>query len=176
MNYILYKATSPSGRIYIGVTNNFKRRMKEHARSVWPFGHALRKYGRESFTYEFEYFPTVEQALKREKELVTPEVLKTKRLYNATVGGNLSNVLLFDNPMYNPDTVSKHPNIWSTENNPMNNPELKEKMVQSQKRKKISINGVVYEGVREAARQLNSYRQFIIYRLKSNNYPDWYYL
>ena len=51
--YLIYKATSPSGRIYIGVTNNFKRRMKEHMSSPYPFGHAVRKYGRQNFTYEF---------------------------------------------------------------------------------------------------------------------------
>ena len=176
MNYILYKATSPSGRTYIGITNNFKRRMKEHLSSKWPFGHALRKYGRHNFIFEFEYFDSVEEALLREAELVTPEVLKTKKLYNATVGGQLTNVLEFDNPMHREDVVSNHPNIWSTENNPMNNPESRQRMIESQNRKRVSIDGVEYDGVREAARQLGSYRQFVVHRLKSKNYPTWYYL
>ena len=176
MKYILYKATSPSGRTYIGITNNFKRRMKEHSNSQWPFGHAIRKYGRENFTFEFEYFDCVEDALLREQELVTPEVLKSKVLYNATVGGLLSDTLLYENPMHNPETVKNHPNIWSTKNNPMNNPYSKQKMIENQQRKKVSIDGVVYEGVREAARQLNSYRQLVVHRLKSVNYPTWYYV
>lgn len=176
MKYILYKATSPSGRTYIGITNNFKRRMKEHYGSKWPFGHALRKYGKHNFIYEFEYFDCVEDALTREKELVTLNEVKSKKYYNTCVGGTLSNVLEHMNPMHDKNVVENHPNIWTTENNPMNNPESKQKMIQSQKRKKVSIEGVIYDGVREAARQLNSYRQFIIHRIKSENYPDWYYV
>lgn len=176
MNYILYKATSPSGRMYIGITNNFKRRMKEHRTSKWPFGHALRKYGEKNFTYEFEFFDSVEQALEREKELVNPETLASKRFYNACVGGEFSNVLSYNNPMHDPEVVGKHPNLWSTENNPMNVPEQKQKMIDSQKRKPISIEGVRYEGVREAGRQIGQSRQMIVHRLKSDNYPDWYYL
>ena len=176
MNYILYKATSPSGRTYIGITNNFKRRMKEYNSSKWPFGHALRKYGKDNFIYDFEYFDSVEQALMREKELVTPEVLKTKTLYNVTVGGELSNVLSYDNPMHREGAVKNHPNIWTTENNPMNNPDSKRRMIESQNRKRVSIEGVEYDGVREAARQLETYRQLVVYRLKSDNFPTWYYL
>lgn len=176
MNYILYKAMSPSGRMYIGITNNFKRRMKEHGSSKFPFGHAIRKYGRENFSFEFEYFDNVEEALAREKELVTPEMLKSKKLYNATIGGDFSNVLSQDNPMHREDVVENHPNIWSTENNPMNNPESRQRMIESQNRKSVSIEGVEYSGVREAGRQIGQSRQMIIHRLKSSNYPDWYYL
>jgi predicted GIY-YIG superfamily endonuclease len=176
VNYILYKATSPSGRTYIGITNNFKRRMKEHGSSKWPFGHALRKYGKENFQYEFEYFDSVEEALEREKELVTPEALLSRKFYNACVGGALSNVLIYNNPMHNLETVENHPNLWTTENNPMNNPQSKQKMIESQNRKRISIDGIEYDGVREASRQIGSYRQFVVHRLRSSNYPTWYYI
>lgn len=176
MTYILYKVTSPSNRTYIGITNNFKRRMKEHGSSKFPFGHALRKYGRENFQYEFEYFDSVEDALAREAELVTVEDLKTKKLYNSTIGGSFSCSLSGDNPMHREDVLENHPNIWSTENNPMNNPESKQRMIESQNRKRVSIDGIEYPGVREAARQLNSYRQLIVHRLRSKNYPTWYYL
>lgn len=176
MNYILYKATSPSQRIYIGVTNNFKRRMKEHKSSKFPFGHAVRKYGLENFTFEFEFFSSVEDALLREAELVTINEVNSKKYYNTSVGGTLSNVLMSDNPMWKEHVVSNHPNIWSTENNPMNNPESKQKMIDSQKRKRVSIDGIEYDSVREAARQLNSYRQFVIHRLRSENFPTWYYI
>lgn len=176
MNYIVYKATSPSGRIYIGVTNNFKRRMKEHVSSKYPFGHAVRKYGRENFTYEFEFFNTVEEALAREAELVTIKEVQSKKYYNTCLGGTLSNVLINDNPMHKNEILNNHPNLWTTENNPMNSPQSKQKMIESQHRKKVSIDGVIYNGVREAARRLNSYRQFVVHRLKSDNYPDWYYV
>ena len=176
MKYIVYKATSPSGRIYIGVTNNFKRGMKEHLSSPQPFGHAVRKYGREGFHYEFEEFDTVEDALAREAELVTINEVKSRKYYNTSLGGSFSNVLQNDNPMHRQEVLEKHPNLWTTENNPMNNPVSKQKMIESQNRKKVSIDGVIYNGVREAARQLNSYRQFVVHRLKSENFPDWYYI
>lgn len=175
MNYVLYKATSPSGRMYIGITNNFKRRMKEHRNSSWPFGHALRKYGQKNFSFEFEFFESVEDALEREKELVTPEALKSKKLYNACVGGVLSDVLAHENPMHNPEVVSRHPNTWTSANNPMNNPDSKKRMIENQQRKKVCIDGVTYSGVREACRQLGTYRQFMIHRIKSRNYPSWAY-
>ncbi len=176
MNYIIYKATSPSGRIYIGVTNNFKRRMKEHNSSPYPFGHAVRKYGKENFHYEFEEFETLEDALNREAELVTINEVNSRKYYNTSLGGKLTNTLSNNNPMHNSEILKNHPNLWTTENNPMNDPVTKQKMVESQNRKKVSIDGVIYNGVREAARQLDSYRQFIIHRLKSNNFPSWYYL
>lgn len=174
--YMLYKATSPSGRTYIGITNNFKRRMKEHLSSKYAFGHALRKYGRHNFTYDFEMFDTVEEALARESELVTTETIKSRKLYNESLGGAFVNVLANDNPMHRLGAVESHPNIWTTENNPMNNPRSKQKMIESQNRKRVSIDGVEYDGVREAARQLGSYRQLVVHRLRSKNYPKWYYL
>jgi len=176
MRYILYKATSPSGRVYVGVTKNFKRRIKEHNSSKYPFGQALRKYGKHNFKYEFEYFRTVEEALKREAELITEKEVKSKKYYNVCVGGTLSNVLLNDNPMHRQDVLENHPSLWTTENNPMNSPESKQKMIKSQSCKKVSIDGTVYYGVREAARQLGTYRQFVVHRLKSPNYPNWFYV
>lgn len=176
MKYILYKAYSPSNRIYIGVTNNFKRRLKEHLSSKYPFGHALRKYGKKNFRFEFEEFETVEEALNREAELITLTEVKSKKYYNCCLGGTLSNVLLYDNPMYKKEVLEKHPNLWTTENNPMNNPVSKQSMIDNQRKKQISVDGVVYSGIREAARQLNTYRQLIIHRLKSSNFPTWYYV
>lgn len=175
MEYILYKMTSPSGRTYIGVTNDFKRRVKEHYCSKWPIGHALRKYGKHNFEYEFEFYDTVEEVLNREKQLVTKEKLG-KQLYNVTVGGNMSDVLKENNPMHDPNVLASHPNLWTTQNNPMNNSDSKRKMIESQACKKVSIDGIIYYGVREAARQLNSYRQLIVHRLRSKNYPTWYYI
>lgn len=174
--YILYKATSPSGKHYIGITNNFKRRLKEHGTSVYPFGKALRKYGREAFTYEFEYFDTVEEALARESALVCKESLASNTLYNIALGGSFSNTLNLDNPMHRKDVVANHPSLFSTESNPMNDPALKQKMIDAQASKRVCIEGVEYVSVREAARQYGFSRQRLIHRLKSRNYRDWYYI
>jgi predicted GIY-YIG superfamily endonuclease len=178
MNYILYKAISPSGKMYIGITNNFKRRMKEHGSSPYAFGCALRKYGKEAFVFEFEYFNTVEEALSREAELVNLEVLQARVLYNESVGGCLSNVLTNDNPMHRQDVVDNHPSVWKkgSADNPMYNPDSKAKMIKSQACKKVSVDGKEYYGVREAARNLGISRQLAVYRLKAFNYPTWFYV
>lgn len=178
MKYCLYKATSPSGKTYIGITNNFKRRMKEHLSSPYAFGAALRKYGRDGFVYEFEMFDCVEDALLREAELVDLSALEGRTLYNETIGGSFSNVLKNNNPMKNKDVVDNHPCVWRKggENNPMFDPEKKARMIASQECKQVSIDGQIYYGVREAARQLGISRQLAVYRLKSKNQPTWFYV
>lgn len=176
--YCLYKATSPSGKVYVGITNNFKRRMKEHRTSKYPFGAALRKYGIDSFVFEFELFEWVEDALAREQELANLDTLDKEKMYNISVGGIFANVLKDQNPMKNKDVVDKHPNVWrkGSKNNPILNPEIKEKMIKSQKCKKVSIDGVIYYGVREAARQLSISRQLVVYRLKAKSFDTWFYV
>ena len=144
--------------------------------STYSFGNALRKYGKENFTYTFEVYDSVDLALQRESELITTEIIDSRECYNECVGGKLTNVLLQNNPMHNPEVVRNHPNIWTTNKNPMHNAESKAKMIQGQTKKRVSIDGIVYEGVREASRQLNSYRQFVIHRLKSKQFPSWYYV
>ena len=176
MKFIVYTATAPNGRKYVGVTKNFKRRMKEHGYSKYPFGHALRKYGKENFSFEFEFFETVEEALNREAELIGPEEVKSKEYYNCCLGGALTNTLMNDNPMFKREVLENHPNLWTTESNPMNNPESKAKMIQSQGRKPVSVEGTVYWGVREAARNLGISRQLAVYRLRSKNFTDWFYV
>lgn len=55
------------------------------------------------------------------------------------------------------ETVDKYTHTWS------------------KKLKQISINGVIFNTVRQAARVLNIERKTISYRLKSNNFLDWKY-
>lgn len=176
MKYYLYKLTDPNGKTYVGVTCNFKRRMKEHRRSEWPIGKAIREFGEENFKIELEEFDTKELAFDREFELVSLDTLESGNLYNLTVGGSVSHQLKTDNPMYRKKVVEKHPNIWTSENNPMRNESSKQAMIQSQKRKPVSVEGVKYAGVREAARAVGESRQLVVYRLKAESFPDWYYL
>ena len=55
--YIVYKYTSPSGKVYIGQTKNEKERKRRHIYDSLKgietaFCRAIRKYGFESFSYE----------------------------------------------------------------------------------------------------------------------------
>jgi group I intron endonuclease len=161
---------------YIGVTNNLKRRLKEHITSPHPFGRALRKYGKEYFEVSFEVFESYDDAYALEESLVTQEVVDSDDYYNCALGGVHATTLGDNNPMRNPEIIAKHSNIWSTTNNPMNNADSKRKMIESQSTRRVSVGSVVYYGVREAARKTGMSRQKLVHRLKSLNFPDHFYL
>jgi len=174
--YLIYIATSPSDRRYVGITNNFKRRLKEHMTSPYPFGRALRKYGKEEFTFEFIDVKDVHEALELEALMIGEEEVASDMYYNVVVGGALSNVLQANNPMHDPNVVAKHPTLFSSTNNPMFNPKSKQRMIESQKRKRVSIEGKEFNGVREAAKAIGVSRQCLVHRLKSDNFSEYYYL
>lgn len=174
MKHYVYKLTDPSGKSYIGVTKDFKRRMKEHRTSKYPIGVALREFGEDNFKVQIEEFETKEIALDKEFELVSIDTLSS--LYNLAVGGGITTQLVYSNPMKVEGAVNKHPNTWTSEHNPMKNESSKQKMIESQKRKAVSIEGVGYNGVREAARAVGESRQLVVYRLKSATFPTWFYL
>ncbi len=69
-NYFIYITTNPKKTVlYIGVTNNLKRRLEEHlADNNGP----KRTFAGRYFCYNliyFEYFPHIEWAIAREKEI-----------------------------------------------------------------------------------------------------------
>ena len=173
--YYVYVATSPSNKRYVGVTNDLKRRMKEHMSSPYPFGRALRKHGKENFIFDIIECPDVHHAMELEGLMVGEDEVTSDSFYNVCVGGTLSNVLLQKNPMHDPDVVAKHPSLFSSTKNPMFNPKSKQKMIESQKRKKVKVEGKTYAGVREAARSLGILRQTLVHRLKSVNFPEYSY-
>ena len=101
MKYIVYQTVNKeNGKLYIGVhkTENpeifdgyigngvYIGYSLENPKTVYQ--HALKKYGYKSFirTVLFAY-DTVEEALKKEAELVTPEFVKQDNNYNTAVGG-----------------------------------------------------------------------------------------
>lgn len=173
--YLVYIATSPTGKRYVGVTNNLKRRIKEHLSSPYPFGRALRKHGKDAFRFDIIECLDVHHAMELESLMVGDEEVASDDYYNVCVGGTLSNVLLQKNPMHDPDVVAKHPSLFSSTKNPMFNLKSKHKMIESQKRKKVRIEGKTYGGVREAARALGLLRQTLVHRLKSDNFPTYCY-
>jgi len=75
-NYIVYKHTSPSGKSYIGITNDYSRRCYEHlkntkAGSELVFHRAIRKYSWEAFKHEIVTDNiTKEEAIRLEALLI----------------------------------------------------------------------------------------------------------
>lgn len=176
MFYVYTLTNKMNNRKYIGATSDLKRRLKEHKSAATDIGRDIRKFGIEKFTITFEILPTREAAFIREAELVSENEISSDEFYNRALGGKVARMPGDFNPMRDKTISSRHPNIWSSSNNPMNNPEQKKKMIQSQDTRAVSIAGKIYYGVREAARQNGMSRQKLVYRLKSDNFPDHFYL
>lgn len=89
MYYYLYKIINKiNGKFYIGVhkTSNLE---DDYMGSSKILTRAINKYGIDNFTKEIlEYFDNEEQMYKREKEIVNPELIKSKKSYNVNIGGH----------------------------------------------------------------------------------------
>ena len=97
---VIYKYTSPSGKIYIGQTINEKSRKSQHKHDSVKldtyFGKAIRKYGFENLKYEviIKFKPTINrEKLKRVLDLLEKRYIKLYKSdshefgYNLNVGG-----------------------------------------------------------------------------------------
>ncbi|MGI9392143.1 MAG: NUMOD3 domain-containing DNA-binding protein [Parvibaculales bacterium] len=82
---VLYKISSPSGRDYIGVTIDFRKRMVKHKNRTdkHPLTHSIRKHGWEKHKKEIIFEGNYKECLHREKEL-RPE---PNMGFNIAVGG-----------------------------------------------------------------------------------------
>lgn len=92
--YCIYKHTSPSGKSYIGQTNNYKRRCSAHNGPVNGcriFFNAIKKYGWGNFTHEIlEDGLTLEDANIRESYYISEYNTLSPDGYNLKDGGNVS--------------------------------------------------------------------------------------
>lgn len=91
MKFIVYKHTSPSGKSYIGVTNNLPRRNLAHqapnSNSSF-FYRAINKYGWDNFTHEvLETVNCREQANGLEIKYILEHNTLAPAGYNLTTGG-----------------------------------------------------------------------------------------
>ena len=88
--YLLYKHTSPSGKSYIGITNDYNRRCYEH-RTIpkdTPFSRAIRKYGWDAFTHEIiSNTDILEEAQIAEQHTITELNTQSPYGYNLQPGG-----------------------------------------------------------------------------------------
>jgi group I intron endonuclease len=94
MSYCIYKHTSPSGKSYIGQTNNYKRRCRQH-RSITGnclfFNSAIKKYGWDKFTHEvIAENLTIDEANYYEEFYIKEFKALYPNGYNLTTGGSNS--------------------------------------------------------------------------------------
>ena len=81
-SYWVYILTNRSGTLYIGVTNDLSRRVAEHKAGIHPEGFTTR-YILDRLIYLEEY-PSIRDALAREKQLKHWRRAKKVALINAT--------------------------------------------------------------------------------------------
>lgn len=94
MEHIIYKLTSPSGKIYIGRTHNFDDRMTQHKHEAfirkkdYPLYRAIRKYGWDNFTKEIIATAPNEKNAQILEETLIIKYDSVNRGYNSTyIGG-----------------------------------------------------------------------------------------
>ncbi len=93
MMFLIYKYTSPSGKSYIGQTNNIKEREKLHKRSSScpAFSRAIKKYGFDNFKREILCSDlSIEEANKMEALLIKEHNTMYPLGYNLRSGGDNS--------------------------------------------------------------------------------------
>lgn len=178
---VVYVATNKlNNKKYIGVSEHFERRLTEHMRSKYPFGNAMRKYGTIGFHYELIECDTVELAYELEGLMVGPEEVKDPMYYNACVGGIFNPAFkskVSGDSHWTKDAVSIHNkrSVIQIQNALTEDPLVSNNQGGAGRHRKVVIKGIIYEGVRAAARCLKISRQCLVHRLKSNNFPDYSY-
>ena len=101
--YYIYKATFENGKVYIGITNNFERRLKEHKKNRKKKGkedyaiyRAINKYGWESIEWEIiEQVETKEEAKEKEIGHIAEYDSYNRGGYNTTKGGDYPSKILY---------------------------------------------------------------------------------
>lgn len=97
MHYIYCYQNKINGKVYIGQTNNLKKRDKEHSRAyknnaLWmPFERALVKYGRDNFDFwTVDICQTKEEANEYEITMIANmrKQLGKEYVYNVAAGGS----------------------------------------------------------------------------------------
>ena len=117
INGLVYKATSPSGKKYIGITiTPLRERIRLHVKeanrgSHFPFHTAIRKYGAENIRWEIIDVATSWEDLCELERKYIAEYDSKNNGYNMTLGGEGTYGLKYDSEWCTanslPDTFSK---------------------------------------------------------------------
>lgn len=148
---LVYKATSPSGKSYVGITTStLSSRKKSHKSTALssttnsPFHAAIRKYGFSTFSWDVLFSAnSVEELKKKEIELIAELKTQNPYGYNLSLGGEGT----FGHPAWNKGKKSSAATVEKLRNN-------------SRKISIVAINTktlsyTTYSSIAEAARELN---------------------
>ena len=84
---IVYSLLFPNGKRYIGVTGQFKRRLRDHSKANTLVGRAIRKYGLEGVIAHVCFEGSSEECFEEERRLVEAYNTLSPLGYNQTAGG-----------------------------------------------------------------------------------------
>lgn len=94
MEHLIYKLTSPNGKVYIGRTKNFETRMAQHKceamsrRKSYPIYKAIRKYGWDNFIKEIIATAPTEETAQLLEEALIKQFDSVKNGYNSSYIGS----------------------------------------------------------------------------------------
>ena len=147
MAYIVYKHTTPSEKVYIGITKvsvNARWRNGEGYIHNEYFYRAIKKYGWDNIKHEILFAGLTEKEAKiKEIELIRYYKSHDRAYgYNLTEGGDGVHGYT-----HSPESISKIPNLYSTGHKPWNtgkclSEETKRKLSESHKGKPSPMKGV----------------------------------
>jgi len=141
-NFVIYKITSPNGKVYIGRTNDFYDRMKSHKyRSTkdvkWHLYNAIRKYGWDNMIKEIiDEADTIEEAITKELKYILEynSVLEGyNSMYQTEDGGDIWDGLRDTDKYY--EFVKNQSILSSGENNAMYGKKHRPESIELQKQK-----------------------------------------
>jgi group I intron endonuclease len=93
--YIYCISNNDDGKMYIGYTKDFEKRKKEHCRSKYYIGCAIRKYGKENFTFQkLLWFATEKEAKDTEMGMIRELHTLCPLGYNVHEGGSGGNTMI----------------------------------------------------------------------------------
>jgi group I intron endonuclease len=163
--YLIYKHTSPSGKSYIGQTNNLQRRTRQHrhsSKSPTTFFHkAIRKYGFENFSIEIlAENITLETANIIEPKFIFEHNILVPNGYNLVPGGlnhthnPISNKKVSDSKIGIPRSIETKQKISIGNKGKKVSIESRLKMSKS-RNIPVLVDNIKYDSITQAATILN---------------------
>ena len=92
--YVYCISNNDDGKMYIGYTKQFERRIKDHCKSEKVIGRAIRKHGKENFTFQkLLWFDTEAKAKDTERYIISELNTLCPFGYNVHEGGSGGNTM-----------------------------------------------------------------------------------
>lgn len=157
---VIYKATSPNNKVYIGLTRySLEKRKYRHKCTMvskktrnYKFYNALNKYGFENFKWEvIDTASTYSELLKKEQYYIKLYDSKTNG-YNSTIGGEgvVGNTVTIEQKLKYSESNKKYWNSMTPEQVHEKTKHLRGKPAHNRKKIKDSFNNI-FNSMSEAA-------------------------